>query len=114
MSDGLAEPSVGFCTVPDAGRVAHASHGSGPALVMVPGWLSHVADLWSHPAAARSLSKLGTGHRFVWYDRLGCGLSDRDPGTYGHAYYKLKVGGDVPADVERLSRIAAGLYRQPE
>jgi pimeloyl-ACP methyl ester carboxylesterase/DNA-binding CsgD family transcriptional regulator len=43
---------------------------------MVPGWLSHVTQLWTHPAAARALAKLGDGHRFVWYDRLGCGLSD--------------------------------------
>jgi pimeloyl-ACP methyl ester carboxylesterase/DNA-binding CsgD family transcriptional regulator len=43
---------------------------------MVPGWLSHVTELWTHPAAARALRKLGDGHRFVWYDRLGCGLSD--------------------------------------
>lgn len=43
---------------------------------MVPGWLSHVTQLWTHPAAARALAKLGEGHRFVWYDRLGCGLSD--------------------------------------
>ncbi len=32
-------------------------------------------------------------------------------GTYRHRYWKLKVGGDVKADVERLSRIAAVLDR---
>ncbi|WP_137176808.1 mandelate racemase [Roseomonas sp. AR75] len=31
--------------------------------------------------------------------------------TYGHRYWKLKVGGNVAADVERLSRIAAVLDR---
>ncbi|HEX9395202.1 MAG TPA: enolase C-terminal domain-like protein [Burkholderiales bacterium] len=33
---------------------------------------------------------------------------------YGHRWFKLKVGGDVAADVERLSAIAAVLDRIPE
>jgi len=32
--------------------------------------------------------------------------------TYGHRYYKLKVGGDVAADVDRLARIAGVLDLQ--
>jgi hypothetical protein len=32
--------------------------------------------------------------------------------AYGHRYYKLKVGGDVAADVDRLARIADVLDRQ--
>ena len=33
---------------------------------------------------------------------------------YGHRWFKLKVGGDAKADVERLSAIAAVLDRIPE
>ena len=33
---------------------------------------------------------------------------------YGHRYFKLKVSGDTPADLERLSAIAAVLDRIPE
>jgi hypothetical protein len=33
--------------------------------------------------------------------------------TYGHTYFKLKVGGDVAADVARLEAIAAVLDRRP-
>jgi L-alanine-DL-glutamate epimerase-like enolase superfamily enzyme len=33
--------------------------------------------------------------------------------TYGHTWFKLKVGGDVAADIERLSAIAAVLDRGP-
>jgi hypothetical protein len=33
---------------------------------------------------------------------------------YGHRWFKLKVGGDLKADVERLSQIAAVLDRIPE
>jgi pimeloyl-ACP methyl ester carboxylesterase len=48
---------------------------------MVPGWMSHVTELWSHPDAAAALDRLSDGHRFVWYDRLGGGLSDSDRTT---------------------------------
>jgi enolase-like protein len=34
--------------------------------------------------------------------------------TYGHRYFKLKVGGDVVADIARLSAIAGVLDRLPE
>ncbi len=52
-----------------------------------------------------------------WAERVGDGLPEtleEVAGAYGHAYYKLKVGGNAAADVERLSRIAAVLDRLPE
>jgi len=42
-------------------------------------------------------------------DRIGDGLPEtleEIAAAYGHRYYKLKVGGDVYADIDRLSRIA--------
>jgi pimeloyl-ACP methyl ester carboxylesterase/DNA-binding CsgD family transcriptional regulator len=68
---------VEFCLTADGHRVAYAQDGSGRPLVMLPGWLSHVEQLWAHPAAASARAKLARSHRFIWYDRLGCGLSDR-------------------------------------
>jgi hypothetical protein len=47
-------------------------------------------------------------------NRLNDGLPESLEGAiaaYGHTYFKLKVAGDVTADVERLSRIAAVLDR---
>jgi pimeloyl-ACP methyl ester carboxylesterase/DNA-binding CsgD family transcriptional regulator len=90
---------VGFCEVAGGGRIAYASVGTGPPLVMVPGWLSHVTELWSHPAAASALAKLSRGHQFVWYDRLGCGLSDRDRRT-------LSLDDDVAQLVAVLDALA--------
>jgi len=49
-------------------------------------------------------------------ERVGDGLPEtleEVVTTYRHRYFKLKVGGDVAADVERLSRIAAVLDRLP-
>jgi hypothetical protein len=47
-------------------------------------------------------------------DRVGDGLPEtleEVAGTYRHRYWKLKVGGNIAADVERLSRIASVLDR---
>ena len=74
----MAAPTIGFCKLPDGLTVAFGTAGQGPPLVMLPGWLSHVEKMWTHPAAAAARDKLAAGHRFIWYDRLGCGLSDRE------------------------------------
>lgn len=66
-----------FCQVGNDSNLAYASLGEGAPLVMVPGWLCHAHEFWTHPAAARARARLARSHRFVWYDRLGCGLSDR-------------------------------------
>ncbi len=91
-----------FATLTDGSCVAYGSRGEGPALVMVPGWLCHLELNWSHPAAASALEKLSAAHRFVWYDRLGCGLSDRDG-------FELSLDNDV----EQLASVldAAGIQR---
>jgi pimeloyl-ACP methyl ester carboxylesterase/DNA-binding CsgD family transcriptional regulator len=75
---GSLAGTVRFCTLDESSSVAYAERGAGSTLVMVPGWLCHLELNWSHPAAASALEKLSAGNRFVWYDRLGCGLSDRD------------------------------------
>lgn len=75
------DPTFGFAHAPGGRAVAYGAAGSGPALVMVPGWLSHVTSLWSHPDAESAQRRLSEQHRFVWYDRCGCGLSDGDPPT---------------------------------
>jgi L-alanine-DL-glutamate epimerase-like enolase superfamily enzyme len=47
-------------------------------------------------------------------DRVGDGLPEtleQVVATYGHSYFKLKVGGNLPADIVRLERIAGVLDR---
>ena len=74
----MTAPTMGFCRLPAGPMVAFATAGEGAALVMLPGWLSHLKEMWTHPAAATARDKLTAAHRFVWHDRLGCGLSDRE------------------------------------
>lgn len=81
VSDHSVEPRIGFCRLADGAQVAYATAGEGPPLVLAPGWLSHVERLWSHPSAASALAQLAERHRFIWYDRIGGGLSDRSRTT---------------------------------
>jgi len=56
--------------------VAYALTGSGPYLLVVPGWLSHLEMGWAIPAERTFHEALSSGRTLVRYDRPGCGLSD--------------------------------------
>jgi pimeloyl-ACP methyl ester carboxylesterase/DNA-binding CsgD family transcriptional regulator len=60
----------------DGGAVAYAVTGSGPILVVAPGWLSHLEMGWAIPAERMFHEALSSGRTLVRYDRPGCGLSD--------------------------------------
>jgi pimeloyl-ACP methyl ester carboxylesterase/DNA-binding CsgD family transcriptional regulator len=60
----------------DCGRVAYAVTGSGPFLLLAPGWLSHLELGWAIPAERMFHEALSSGRTLVRYDRPGCGLSD--------------------------------------
>lgn len=60
----------------DGTQVAYAVTGSGPPLVVAPGWLGHLELDWSIPAQRLFHESLSSGRTVVRYDRPGCGLSD--------------------------------------
>jgi len=102
----MTAPRIGFCQLSTGPTIAFATAGQGPPLVMLPGWISHVEKMWTHPAAATARDKLASGNRFIWYDRLGCGLSDREGFTPSieNDVEQLEAVLDA-ADVERCSLI---------
>jgi pimeloyl-ACP methyl ester carboxylesterase/DNA-binding CsgD family transcriptional regulator len=69
---------IRFAVRPDGVRVAYAVVGSGPPLVVPPGWLSHLELSWDNPARRRYWEALASRHTLLQWDRHGCGLSDRD------------------------------------
>jgi pimeloyl-ACP methyl ester carboxylesterase/DNA-binding CsgD family transcriptional regulator len=93
---------ISFCTAPDGVRLAYAVHGSGPPIVRVATWLTHLEFDWESPVWRHWLDGLAEGHLVVRYDERGCGLSDREPG-------ELSVDTWV-ADLETVIG-AAGLER---
>jgi pimeloyl-ACP methyl ester carboxylesterase/DNA-binding CsgD family transcriptional regulator len=100
----MAPAAVRFCRLADGAFVAYASSGAGTPLVMVPGWLCHVEQSWTHHAAASARAKLAAGHRFIWYDRLGCGLSDRDG-------FELSLDNDVAQLAAVVDAVGIGRFR---
>ena len=63
----------------DGTSVSFAVAGSGPPLVYLPGWVSHVELGWALPVERRFYESLATGRTLIRYDRPGCGLSDPAP-----------------------------------
>jgi pimeloyl-ACP methyl ester carboxylesterase/DNA-binding CsgD family transcriptional regulator len=70
-------PVIRYCATP-AGRIAYATLGSGPPLLLDAGWVTHLRgqlDLFSFGAFIGGLAERFT---VIRYDKPGCGLSDRD------------------------------------
>ncbi len=67
---------------PSGERIAYASVGSGPLLVMAAWWTSHLELDWDDPGFREFVSSLAQRHTVVRYDRPGVGLSDRGDRRY--------------------------------
>jgi pimeloyl-ACP methyl ester carboxylesterase len=70
------EQTIRFCTSADGVRIAYATIGSGPPLVKVANWLSHLEFDWNSPVWRHWLTELSRSHTLIRYDERGCGLSD--------------------------------------
>jgi pimeloyl-ACP methyl ester carboxylesterase/DNA-binding CsgD family transcriptional regulator len=58
--------------------IAYDVVGDGPIdLVLVLGWVSHLAYVWELPALAAFLNRLASFSRLILFDKRGCGMSDR-------------------------------------
>ena len=74
----LATQVVHRCTTLDGVHLAYATSGSGPPLVKVANWLSHLDYDWESPVWRHWWQALSQHHTLVRYDERGCGLSDWD------------------------------------
>jgi pimeloyl-ACP methyl ester carboxylesterase/DNA-binding CsgD family transcriptional regulator len=71
------EQQTGFVEF-EGRRVAYATVGDGPLLVMPSWWVSHVVEDWRDTGFREFVEALACRYRVVRYDRLGTGLSDRE------------------------------------
>ena len=76
------EQRFGTARLADGTGVAYALTGTGPFLVLAPGWLTHLELGWSLPAERVFHESLSRGRTLVRYDRPGCGMSDPHRGGY--------------------------------
>lgn len=78
------QQQIRFVRSADGVRLAYASSGSGPPMVIKAAtWLSHLEVDWDSPVwrhLLRAMSETGT---FVRYDERGCGLSDWEVADLG-------------------------------
>lgn len=74
----MIEQHIKFCTTVDGVRIAYSMVGQGPFLVIPPGWVSHLQLQWEHPSARDYLEKGTRNQTFLFYDKHGCGLSERN------------------------------------
>jgi len=77
-SAGTGNQRIRFCITPDGVRIAFAMSGTGPPLVKVSNWLTHLQFDWRSPVWRHWLRELGRDHTLIRYDQRGCGLSDWD------------------------------------
>jgi pimeloyl-ACP methyl ester carboxylesterase/DNA-binding CsgD family transcriptional regulator len=70
---------IRFCTSRDGVRIAYATCGDGPPVVLGAHWgTTHLKLDWESPIFRPWLSMLMRRHTLIRYDLRGCGLSDRD------------------------------------
>jgi pimeloyl-ACP methyl ester carboxylesterase/DNA-binding CsgD family transcriptional regulator len=72
----VPEQEIRFCAAGDA-RIAYATVGSGPALLLPALWISHLELEWGFGDLRSFVGALARDRTVVRYDRIGTGMSDR-------------------------------------
>ena len=72
------EPQIRFCTSADGTRIAYATLGEGPPLVLVPSWASNFERDWKHPGGHLWVERVAQHRLYVSFDRRGVGASQRE------------------------------------
>lgn len=95
---------VQFCKAADGTRLAYAVAGSGPPLLAVSHWLSHLEHDWRSAMYAHVIAELSRQHRLVRYDKRGCGLSRQQVGEVSFDHWVTDLA--AVADAAGLERFA--------
>lgn len=75
-------PRIRFFQGAGGKRIAYATDGAGPWLVLPAWWVSHLEQDYADPAFRDLFDALAARTTVVRYDRAGAGLSDRERGSY--------------------------------
>lgn len=77
VETGVAGQEIRFCHTEDGVGIAYSILGSGPPLVRVLGWFTHLEMEWEWPELRYLWERLGERFTVIRYDGRGIGLSDR-------------------------------------
>ena len=72
------EREIRYCTTRDGVHIAYAVEGSGPEIVVCPGFIESFSLEHLIPEEQAFTERLGTGRRLVHYDMRGTGVSQRE------------------------------------
>jgi hypothetical protein len=72
------QQQIRFCSTADGVRIAYATVGAGPAMMVAELRFSHLGLDWEEPRVREFWETIGQHHMVVRYDTHGCGLSDRN------------------------------------
>jgi pimeloyl-ACP methyl ester carboxylesterase len=72
----MDSPEIRYCRTEDGVSIAYTTTGSGPPLVRVIGWFTHLEVEWRLPEARLLWERFAQNHLLVRYDGRGMGLSD--------------------------------------
>ena len=95
---------IRFARSADGVGIAYAVHGSGPPLLIVKNWLSHLQFDWQSPVWRHYLVELGRIATVIRYDERGHGLSDRN--VTDHSLQARVADLEAVADDAGLERFA--------
>ena len=73
----MATQRTGFFRF-DGRRLAYATVGEGSPIVIPAWWVSNVVEDWKVESFRRFIEGLAANRQVIRYDRLGCGMSDRE------------------------------------
>jgi pimeloyl-ACP methyl ester carboxylesterase len=80
-------------------------------LSWVPGWVSHIEDVWEHADSARFFERLASFSRLILFDKRGTGLSDRVAESQLPTLEQRMDDVRGEARPDRMAEIAAELVR---
>jgi class 3 adenylate cyclase len=72
------KPSVQFAKRKDGVTIAYSVFGNGPPLIMPPPWVTSLAFVLEDPFMNQFLEGLAQNMMVIFYDKHGCGQSDRN------------------------------------
>ncbi len=76
------KPSIQFVKRKDGVRIAYSKFGKGQPLVMPPPWVTSLAFVLEDPFSNQFIEQLARKSMVIYYDKHGCGQSDRDRNTF--------------------------------
>lgn len=91
---------ISFVESRDGTRIATTKIGSGPPIVRVATWLTHISHDLENPVWKHWISELSSQNQLISYDLRGCGTSQRD---IAHINFEAWLA-DLEAVTESINR----------